>query len=181
MTFFEQRSLMHFETLARCVPIIVKCDDDVKLTTYNVLSPKLASQRNFPAVNSQALESRCVFANILLNLHAIGDGKCVFTVSNVVHVLQSNWKHLFVVWHLGFALQELQELSCSVKCIQTRSSLGMLSHLRWPKICDRLQKAADEDRIIALQVPWSRQVWRFAQKLFVAVFESKTRREGARL
>ena len=53
---------MHFETLARCVPIIVKCDDDVKLTTYNVLSPKLASQRNFPAVNSQALESRCVFA-----------------------------------------------------------------------------------------------------------------------
>lgn len=87
-----------------CVPIIVKCDDDVKLTTYNVLSPKLASQRNFPAVNSQDLEK----------------------------------------------------------------------DVRWPKICDRLQKAADEDRIIALQevdLEWAGKLHSFfAERGYAVVF-----------
>ena len=38
----------------RCVPVLANCDD-VKLTTYNVLSPKLASTRNFPTVKPEAL------------------------------------------------------------------------------------------------------------------------------
>lgn len=87
-----------------CVPTIVKCDDDVKLTTYNVLSPKLASPRNFPAVNIQDLEK----------------------------------------------------------------------DVRWPKICDRLQKAADEARIIALQevdLEWAGKLHSFfAERGYAVVF-----------
>ena len=148
----KSQPLSHCQFHERSLPIISFCDEkDVKLTTYNVLSPPLASPQQFPTCNEKVLHS-----HLALEWTACLQRQ----TSKLLHCI-NRW---ITLNHITIASQILSDLPLNQIAFNSHLSRcfgvdgwkpceDLRKDVRWPRVCARLQKAVGEERIIALQAP----------------------------